>query len=59
MLFDVALFDALGALQGQHGARYFIAADPGRVSMAEVAEPPPMNIDTPVDYDELLRRSRA
>jgi hypothetical protein len=24
--------------------------------MVEVTEPPPMDIDTPADYDELLRR---
>ena len=58
VLFDAALFDALGALVGEHGARDFIAADPARVTMVDVAEPPPMDIDTPSDYDELLRRQR-
>jgi molybdenum cofactor cytidylyltransferase len=59
VLFDAALFGALGSLVGEHGARDFIAADPGRVTMVDVAEPPPMDIDTPSDYDELLRRSRS
>ena len=58
VLFDAALFGALGSLTGEHGARDFIAADPGRVTMVDVAEPPPMDIDTPGDYDELLKRSR-
>ena len=57
-LFDAALFSALGSLVGEHGARDFIAADPGRVTMVDVAEPPPMDIDTPSDYDELLKRQR-
>lgn len=59
VLFDSTLFESLAALEGEHGARDLIAADPGRVTMVDVAEPPPMDIDTPGDYDELLRRSRA
>jgi len=59
VLFDAALFESLGALAGEHGARDFIAADPARVTMVDVAEPPPMDIDTPSDYDELLKRSRT
>ena len=58
VLFDAMMFGALGALVGEHGARDLIASDPTRVTMVEVAEPPPMDIDTPGDYDELLRRSR-
>jgi len=58
VLFDSALFGALGSLVGEHGARDLIASDPTRVTMVEVAEPPPMDIDTPGDYDELLKRSR-
>lgn len=57
VLFDAALFGTLGALVGEHGARDFISSDPGRVTMVDVAEPPPMDIDTPSDYDELLRRA--
>lgn len=51
------MFSALRALEGEHGARDLIAADPARVTLVEVTEPPPMDIDTPSDYDELLRRS--
>lgn len=59
VLFDSAMFGVLGALVGEHGARDLIASDPSRVTMVDVAEPPPMDIDTPSDYDELLRRGRA
>ncbi len=58
VLFDAGLFGALGSLVGEHGARDLIAADPARVTMVDVTESPPMDIDTPSDYDELLRRSR-
>ena len=57
VLFDSAMFETLGALSGEHGARDLIASDPSRVTMVDVAEPPPMDIDTPMDYEELLRRS--
>lgn len=56
VLFDRALFALLGALEGDRGARDVIAADPGLVSLVDVAEPPPLDLDTPADYDELLRR---
>ena len=59
VLFDSMMFEALGALVGEHGARDLIASDPSRVTMVDVAEPPPMDIDTPGDYDELLRRTRS
>ncbi|NUQ13005.1 MAG: NTP transferase domain-containing protein, partial [Gemmatimonadaceae bacterium] len=59
VLFDAAMFGALRALEGEHGARDLIAADPSRVTMVDLAEPPPMDIDTPTDYEELLRRNRA
>jgi len=59
VLFDSAMFGALGTLVGEHGARDLIASDPSRVMMVDVAEPPPMDIDTPGDYDELLRRDRS
>jgi molybdenum cofactor cytidylyltransferase len=59
VLFDSMMFGALGALVGEHGARDLIASDPSRVTMVDVAEPPPMDIDTPGDYDELLRRTRS
>jgi molybdenum cofactor cytidylyltransferase len=56
VLFDSAMFGALGALEGDQGARELIASDPSRVMMVDVAEPPPMDIDTPTEYEELLRR---
>jgi molybdenum cofactor cytidylyltransferase len=59
VLFDASMFAALCTLEGEHGARDLIAADPSRVTMVEVQEPPPMDIDTPTDYEELLRRMRA
>ena len=59
VLFDSTMFEALGALTGENGARDLIASDPARVTMVDVSEPPPMDIDTPSDYDELLRRNRG
>jgi molybdenum cofactor cytidylyltransferase len=56
VLFDSAMFGALGALEGDQGARDLIASDPSLVTMVDVVEPPPMDIDTPSDYDELVRR---
>jgi molybdenum cofactor cytidylyltransferase len=58
VLFDSAMFGALGTLVAS-SARDLIASDPSRVTMVDVAEPPPMDIDTPGDYDELLRRKRS
>ncbi len=58
VLFDASMFGALQMLEGEHGARDLVAADPARVAAVDVAEPLPMDIDTPVDYEELLRRSR-
>lgn len=59
VLFDAVMFGALSRLSGEHGARELIASDPTRVTMVDVTEPPPMDIDTPGDYDELLRRART
>lgn len=56
VLFDRSLFDALKTLEGDRGARDLIGADPGLVTHVEVAEPAPLDVDTPADYDELLRR---
>ncbi len=58
VLFDSTMFAVLGALEGEHGARDLIATDPQQVTMVDVSEPPPMDIDTPSDYDELLKRQR-
>lgn len=59
VLFDAAMFAELSVLEGEHGARDMIAADPARVTMVDLAEAPPMDIDTPTDYEELLRRNRV
>lgn len=57
VLFDQSMFPHLAALDGEHGARDLIAADPSRVVLVEVPESPPMDVDTPSDYGELLRRA--
>jgi molybdenum cofactor cytidylyltransferase len=56
VLFDRSMFAVLGALVGVGGARDLIASDPSRVALVEVSEAPPMDVDTPSDYGELLRR---
>lgn len=59
VLFDRALFDDLRALVGDRGARDFIEAHPERVHVIDVDAPMPMDIDTPGDYDALLRSYRT
>lgn len=56
VLFDRSLFDALKGLQGDRGARDLIGSDPGLVTHVDVAEAAPLDLDTPADYDELLRQ---
>jgi molybdenum cofactor cytidylyltransferase len=56
VLFDRSMFAVLAALEGEGGARVLIASDPSRVALVEVSEAPPMDVDTPSDYGELLRR---
>jgi molybdenum cofactor cytidylyltransferase len=56
VLFDRSMFAVLAALEGEGGARDLIASDPSRVALVEVSEAPPMDVDTPSDYGELLRR---
>ena len=58
VLFDSSMFSALCGLSGDQGARDLIAADPSRVTMIDVTDPEPVDIDTPADYDELLRSER-
>ncbi|HSA57857.1 MAG TPA: NTP transferase domain-containing protein [Gemmatimonadaceae bacterium] len=59
VLFDRSLFDTLRTLEGDRGARDLIGSDPALVTHVDVAEPAPVDVDTPADYDELLRqRSR-
>jgi CTP:molybdopterin cytidylyltransferase MocA/NifU-like protein involved in Fe-S cluster formation len=59
VLFDRALFNELRALTGDRGARDLLDAQPERVHVLDVDAPMPMDIDTPGDYDALLRSSRA
>lgn len=59
VLFDHSLFALLGTLNGDRGARDLLAAQPEQVTMVDIAEPPPLDVDTPADYDELLRRRTA
>jgi CTP:molybdopterin cytidylyltransferase MocA len=59
VLFDRSMFPLLGALEGEVGARDLIASDPSRVVLVELSQAPPMDVDTPSDYGELLRRSRS
>jgi molybdenum cofactor cytidylyltransferase len=56
VLFDRSMFAMLAALEGEGGARDLIASDQSRVALVEVSEAPPMDVDTPSDYGELLRR---
>jgi CTP:molybdopterin cytidylyltransferase MocA/NifU-like protein involved in Fe-S cluster formation len=59
VLFDRSVFEELHGLEGDRGARDLIAADPDRVMHVDVAEPPPLDLDTLSDYDELLRHRVA
>lgn len=59
VLFDRTLFGVLGALEGDRGARDFLKAHPELVTLVDVADPPPLDVDTPADYDDLLRRRAA
>jgi molybdenum cofactor cytidylyltransferase len=56
VLFDRSMFAVRAAREGEGGARDLIASDPSRVALVEVSEAPPMDVDTPSDYGELLRR---
>jgi CTP:molybdopterin cytidylyltransferase MocA len=59
VLFDSALFGALGALVGEHGARDLIASGPDAGDDGGRGRAAARWISTrPGDYDELLKRSR-
>jgi CTP:molybdopterin cytidylyltransferase MocA/NifU-like protein involved in Fe-S cluster formation len=55
VLFDRSLLQALRSLEGDRGARDLLVAEPGLVVHVELTDPPPLDVDTPADYDELLR----
>jgi molybdenum cofactor cytidylyltransferase len=55
VLFDRSLLDALKALEGDRGARDLLVAEPGLVVHVDLSDSAPLDVDTPADYDELLR----
>ena len=46
-----------GDHEGDRGARDLIGADPRLVTNVDLGEAAPLDVDTPADYDELLRQS--
>lgn len=58
VLFDRSTFGQLRTLEGDRGARDLIRSQAASVTLLDCSEPPPMDVDTPADYDDLLR-SRA
>jgi molybdenum cofactor cytidylyltransferase len=59
VLFDRSLFDELRLLEGDRGARDLLEAHPGRIGVVDVDSPMPLDVDTPGDYDTLLRSYRS
>jgi molybdenum cofactor cytidylyltransferase len=55
VLFASALFDELCALKGDQGARSLLAARPSDIAPVQFDFPMPRDIDTPADYEALLR----
>jgi molybdenum cofactor cytidylyltransferase len=58
VLFDRALFPELRALTGDKGGRDLIDAHPGQLDLVDFDDASPLDIDTPADYDALLRAHR-
>lgn len=56
VLFARAVFPELLALSGAVGARVVIERDPARVSLVDVEEEMPGDVDTPADLDRLADR---
>lgn len=56
VLFGRERFPDLATLRGDVGAREYLAAHPDEITLVDVAAPPPPDLDTPADYDSLLRR---
>jgi molybdenum cofactor cytidylyltransferase len=56
VLFAASLFAELLAVTGDQGARGVIARDPGRVEAVRFPFAPPPDVDTPEDYERLLRQ---
>jgi molybdenum cofactor cytidylyltransferase len=59
VLFDKALFADLRSFEGDRGARDFIDANPTQLELIDVEATAPIDIDTPADYDALLREQRS
>jgi molybdenum cofactor cytidylyltransferase len=59
VLFDRTFFDELRALDGDRGARDLIDAQLAQLEVIEVPDVSPLDVDTPADYDALLRQRRA
>ncbi|HEX7939495.1 MAG TPA: nucleotidyltransferase family protein [Gemmatimonadaceae bacterium] len=59
VLFSRAMFTELRALGGDHGARAVADADPSRLSLVEMDEPHPIDVDTPEDLARLTRREQV
>jgi molybdenum cofactor cytidylyltransferase len=59
VLFDRALFADLRSLEGDRGARDFIDANPAQLAVVDVEGTAPLDVDTPADYDALLREQRG
>lgn len=59
VLFGASLFGELLRVTGDQGARGVIASDPDRVEVVDFPFAPPPDVDTPEDYERLLREYRA
>ena len=59
VLFDRALFEELLRLQGDRGARDFLEAHAANIGVVDVDAAAPLDVDTPGDYDLLLRSQRS
>lgn len=56
VLFAADLFPELLELEGDRGARGVIARHPEQLHLVEYPYPPPLDVDTPQDYQRLLEQ---
>jgi molybdenum cofactor cytidylyltransferase len=56
VLFDHAMFSHLFKVRGDEGARSIIKNFPNNICFAAIEKPYPHDIDTPKDYEKLLRK---
>jgi molybdenum cofactor cytidylyltransferase len=59
VLFAASVFAELRQVSGDEGARGVIARDPDRVEAVRFPFSPPPDVDTPADYERLLREREA